>query len=123
MSELAQELHSHKDLLELERAKSLKYQAQLNDYDKISAEFLTLKEQYFTLQKGEKDRIRSLELRIAELEEVINLKVLKLEEKDIRINNLETDMIESNEKLRKANRELSLLDEETHKLKMDKNRL
>jgi hypothetical protein len=64
-----------------------------------------------------------LELRIAELEEVINLKVLKLEEKDIKINNLETDMLESNEKLRKANRELSSLDEETHKLKMDKNRL
>ncbi len=30
----------------------MKYQAQLNDYDKINVEFLTLKEQYFTLQKG-----------------------------------------------------------------------
>jgi hypothetical protein len=30
-----------------------------------------------------------LELRIAEFEEVVNLKVIKLEEKDIRINSLE----------------------------------
>lgn len=37
------------------------------------------------LQKGEKERVRELEVSVAELEVVVNSKVMKIEERDARI--------------------------------------
>jgi chromosome segregation ATPase len=59
-------------------------------------------------------------LRIKELEEVINSKSLRLNENEVVIAQLESQVVSCSETIRALNRELGQADEHLHKLRLER---